>query len=98
MTETQKIDKKSDENPPKSARKVPFFILWPEMRFQNLNSGQRVKNGTFWALFGGFSSLFSSFVCFYVNLMHARFQFCKKNQSNSFIFDAGALFQKFLTL
>ena len=24
---------KSDENPPKSARKVPFFILWPELRF-----------------------------------------------------------------
>ena len=74
-------------------------LKWgPEMRFQNLNSGQRVKNGTFWALFGGFSSLFSSFVCFYVDLMHVRFQFCKKNQSNSFIFDAGALFQKFLTI
>ena len=48
------------------------------MRFQNLNSGQRVKNGTFWALFGGFSSLFSSFLSFYVDLMHVRFQFCKK--------------------
>ena len=152
MTETQKIDKKSDENPPKSARKVPFFILWPELRFWNLISGphfrpsiqalisgphfrpsfqahiyiemrawneglkwgpeMRARNeGLKWgfrtsiqakgwkmALFGGFSSLFSSFVCFYVGLMHARFQFCKKNQSNSFIFDAGALFQKFLTI
>ena len=27
------IDERSDENPPKSARKVPFFILWPELRF-----------------------------------------------------------------
>ena len=152
MTETQKIDERSDENPPKSARKVPFFILWPELRFWNLISGphfrpalqalnsgphfrpslqalisgphlhwnaglkwgpeMRARNeGLKWgfrtsmqakgwkmALFVGFSSLFSSFVCFYVDLMHVRFQFCKKNQSNSFIFDAGALFQKFLTI
>ena len=30
MTETHKNDKKSDEKCLKSARKVPFFILWPE--------------------------------------------------------------------
>ena len=47
------------------------------------------------ALFGGFSSLFSSIHCFFVNLMHARFQFCKQNQSNSFLFDVVALFQNF---
>ena len=33
MTKTQNNDEKSDENPPKSARKVPFFALWPELRF-----------------------------------------------------------------
>ena len=30
MTETHKNDEKSDEKCLKSARKVPFFILWPE--------------------------------------------------------------------
>ena len=30
MTETRKNDEKSDEKCLKSARKVPFFILWPE--------------------------------------------------------------------
>ena len=43
MTETRKIDKKSDENPPKSARKVPFFTLCPELRFWNRISGPHFR-------------------------------------------------------
>ena len=48
MTETQKNDEKSDENPPKSARKVTFFTLWPEFPrfrpvFQARVSGPRFR-------------------------------------------------------
>ena len=47
------------EKPPE---KSPFFrdvnLEW----FCNRKSGQRVKNGTFRALFGGFSSLFRPFL------------------------------------
>ena len=160
MTKARKIDKKSDENPPKSARKVPFFILWPELRFwnlisgppfrpsiqalisgpqfrpsfcalisalisgphfrpsfqalisvphlhwkaglkwgpeirfQNLNAGQRVKNGTFRWVFITFFV-----ICLLLRPPYAcKIPILQKNQSNSFIFDAGALFQKFLTI
>ena len=34
---------------------------------------------------------FLSFLCSHVNLMQVKIQFCKKDQPNSFIFEAGAL-------
>ena len=48
MTETHKNDEKSDEKCLKSARKVPFFILWPEFPrfrpvFQARVSGPRFR-------------------------------------------------------
>ena len=52
MTETQNNDEKSNENPPKSAQKVPFFTPWPELRFWNLIPGPHSRP-SFQALISG---------------------------------------------
>ena len=52
--------------------------------------------GEKWHISGTFRWVFITFFvifCSHVDLMHVKFQFCQKNQSNSFVLDAGALFQ-----
>ena len=71
-------------------------LKWgPEMRFQNLNSGQRMKNGTFRALFGGFSSLFLSIFRVSVIYIYIGSQFWKKIGLSLLLADARAPERKF---
>ena len=146
------MTKKAIKNHRKVPQKVPFFTLWPELRFLNLISGPHSRP-SFQALISGphfrpaAGALCSGLTCsgptcwpemrawneglkwgfrtsiqakgwkwhflgtfrwvlitFFVISELLRLPYtCKipilqKNQSNSFIFDVGALFQKFLTL